>query len=277
MQRTDHSVYMPLCNVPHKLLYCQKERKANDNRPKATPPHSTCTRLFANLLNPGTLNRPNTLATLILINLQTLTVFGRPNPPNALEWKLIMHFSYCTFLNTLVAASHPHFSASARARTPISVRNSVSIIVLAQFKYPSVSPGWTKNPVSLSRIKSGIPPAAHPITGTPLAMDSNTTNPNVSESLGIMNTSALANAELNSSPLNCPVNTVLVSLKYSFNSSSCGPFPTIHNLALGICSKTGRISFNLFSPPNLPTYTIKKSPSFPSVIFLLISSLLYFG
>ncbi len=71
---------------------------------------------------PGILNRPNTLAILILSSLHTLVVFGLPKPPNAREWKLIIAFSYWTFRRTLVAASQPQRSASARARTPIRLR-----------------------------------------------------------------------------------------------------------------------------------------------------------
>mmetsp|Transcript_5995 Transcript_5995/g.8985 ORF Transcript_5995/g.8985 Transcript_5995/m.8985 type:complete len:259 (+) Transcript_5995:401-1177(+) len=187
-------------------------------------------------------------------------------------------FSYCTFLSTDVAASQPHFSASARARTPIPSRNLASISFSAQAVYPSMSPASTRKPVSLSRMRSGMPPAAHPTTGTPLAMLSRTTNPSVSESLGIINASALANALLNSSPVNCPVNTVSVPSKYSFNSSSYGPVPTKHILALSPnLSNTGLISFNRFSPPNRPTYTMRNLSVSPSVILLLISSLSNLG
>mmetsp|Transcript_35176 Transcript_35176/g.74283 ORF Transcript_35176/g.74283 Transcript_35176/m.74283 type:complete len:220 (+) Transcript_35176:475-1134(+) len=161
---------------------------------------------------------------------------------------------------------------------PISLRNFWSINFLAQATYPSMSPGLTRKPVSLSRMRSGMPPAAHPMTGTPLAMLSRTTNPSVSESLGIINASALANALLNSSPLNCPVNTVFVPSKCSFNSSLCGPPPTRHSLAFsGNFSKMGLISFNRFSAPSRPTYTIKKSSGFPSVIFERISCDLNLG
>mmetsp|Transcript_9184 Transcript_9184/g.19880 ORF Transcript_9184/g.19880 Transcript_9184/m.19880 type:complete len:216 (+) Transcript_9184:233-880(+) len=207
------------------------------------------------LRNPGTPNLlPSTLAILILSSLHALVVLGLPNPPNALEWKLISALSYWTFLNTDVAASHPHFSASFLARTPILSPNLRSTSFAAQAVYPSMSPGWTRKPVSSSRMRSGIPPAAQPTTGTPEAMLSRTTKPRVSESLGIMKASALANALLNSSPLNCPVNTVLVPSKYSFSSSCCGPFPTMQSLAFGpSLSSTGLMSFSLFSAPNRPT------------------------
>mmetsp|Transcript_9185 Transcript_9185/g.19883 ORF Transcript_9185/g.19883 Transcript_9185/m.19883 type:complete len:306 (+) Transcript_9185:233-1150(+) len=204
------------------------------------------------LRNPGTPNLlPSTLAILILSSLHALVVLGLPNPPNALEWKLISALSYWTFLNTDVAASHPHFSASFLARTPILSPNLRSTSFAAQAVYPSMSPGWTRKPVSSSRMRSGIPPAAQPTTGTPEAMLSRTTKPRVSESLGIMKASALANALLNSSPLNCPVNTVLVPSKCSLSSSCCGPFPTMQSLAFGpSLSSTGLMSLSLFSAPH---------------------------
>mmetsp|Transcript_29020 Transcript_29020/g.60435 ORF Transcript_29020/g.60435 Transcript_29020/m.60435 type:complete len:264 (+) Transcript_29020:962-1753(+) len=113
----------------------------------------------------------------------------------------------------------------------------------------------------------------------PRAYPKNKSSPqNSPESLGIINASALANALLNSSPVNCPVNTVSVPLKYSFNSSSYGPVPTKHILALSPnLSNTGLISFNRFSPPNRPTYTMRNLSVSPSVILLLISSLSNLG
>mmetsp|Transcript_3213 Transcript_3213/g.4955 ORF Transcript_3213/g.4955 Transcript_3213/m.4955 type:complete len:217 (+) Transcript_3213:394-1044(+) len=152
-----------------------------------------------------------------------------------------------------------------------------SLILFNASTYPSVSPGLTRYPSTPSWIKFKIPPAAHPTTGTPLAILSKTTNPSVSESLGIINASAEAKEALNSSPLNCPVKTVFVPLKCSCNSSACGPPPTIHKRAFGILSKTGLISINLFSAPSLPTYTMRKSSGFPSVIFILMSSVLNSG
>ena len=52
------------------------------------------------------------------------------------------------------------------------------------------------------------PPAATATTGKPEAMASRATNPRVSLSLGIMNTSPLAYAADNSSPLICPYTCV---------------------------------------------------------------------
>lgn len=60
-----------------------------------------------------------------------------------------------------------------------------------------------------------MPPAATATTGTPLAIASSTTNPSVSDSLGIRNTSAEANAWCRGSPLSIPRNVVGVPLKYS--------------------------------------------------------------
>ena len=85
-----------------------------------------------------------------------------------------------------------------------------------------------------SSMRSGIPPASAPTTGTPLAMDSSTTKPSVSVSDGMTKTSAEANAWLRASPVIWPVSTVLVLLKCSFRASESGPPPTNASLAFGI-------------------------------------------
>lgn len=91
-------------------------------------------------------------------------------------------------------------------------------------------------------MRSGIPPAFAPTTGTPLAIDSRTTNPSVSESDGIMNTSAEANAWLNASPVITPVRTVFVPAKWSLSASASGPVPTNANRAFGILPCKGKSS-----------------------------------
>ncbi len=82
-------------------------------------------------------------------------------------------------------------------------------------------------------MRSGIPPAFAPTTGTPLAIDSSTTNPSVSVSEGMTNTSAEAKAWLSASPVMTPVSTVLVPLKCSSRGSASGPVPTNASRALG--------------------------------------------
>ena len=87
------------------------------------------------LRKPGMPNRPSTFAIFVRNKFHILALLLRspplaPKPPNAREWKFTMAFSYCTFRNTDVAASHPHRSASVRARTPISRLNLTSVINL---------------------------------------------------------------------------------------------------------------------------------------------------
>ena len=65
----------------------------------------------------------------------------------------------------------------------------------------SLPPGSKRKPVFPSSIREGMPPRLQPTTGTPLAIDSSTTNPSVSESDGITKTSAAAKARESSSPV----------------------------------------------------------------------------
>lgn len=98
---------------------------------------------------------------------------------------------------------------------------------------PAAAAARRGSPTFPSSMRSGIPPAFAPTTGTPLAIDSSTTNPSVSESEGITNTSADAKAWLNASPVMTPVITVLVPLKCSWRASASGPVPTNARRALG--------------------------------------------
>ena len=57
-----------------------------------------------------------------------------------------------------------------------------------------MSPASKRKPVSSWSMIEGMPPALQPTTGKPLAIDSSTTKPRVSESEGITKTSAAAKA-----------------------------------------------------------------------------------
>ena len=74
---------------------------------------------------------------------------------------------------------------------------------------------------------SWSPPALTATTGTPLAIASMTTNPNVSDSLGMTNTSKLAYAAARSSPVIIPVKCALVPAKCSSSLAFSGPSPTM--------------------------------------------------
>mmetsp|Transcript_25221 Transcript_25221/g.57581 ORF Transcript_25221/g.57581 Transcript_25221/m.57581 type:complete len:205 (+) Transcript_25221:69-683(+) len=170
------------------------------------------------------------------------------------SWRRRMALGYCTLRSTLVAFSQLHLSDSTRPFLPISgacprfSSNHLTFSMMA-----SESPTACRNPVSPSRMLSGIPPARAPITGTPDAMLSSTTNPRVSESEGMQNTSADANADQSGSPVSIPVKTVLVPAKTSLSCSSCGPFPTIASRTFGNLSMIGRRSSMRFSLPRRPT------------------------
>mmetsp|Transcript_2403 Transcript_2403/g.5619 ORF Transcript_2403/g.5619 Transcript_2403/m.5619 type:complete len:200 (-) Transcript_2403:672-1271(-) len=106
---------------------------------------------------------------------------------------------------------------------------------------------------------SGIPPALTATTGTPLAIASRTTNPRVSLSDGIMNTSADAYAFDKASPRRSPVNRVLgVPSKSSSRFFLTGPSPTktrcVFGFLLRTSSKIGFKRSKFFSLPRRPTY-----------------------
>mmetsp|Transcript_49435 Transcript_49435/g.123986 ORF Transcript_49435/g.123986 Transcript_49435/m.123986 type:complete len:280 (-) Transcript_49435:686-1525(-) len=190
---------------------------------------------------------------------------SRAKPPRIRRRKFKIARGYCMFLSLAMEASQLHCSASLLAASPIRRRSASSDSSSRTLStYCWTSSLWTRNPVSPCRMRLGMPPARAPITGTPLAIDSRTTKPSVSDSDGMTNMSPEANASLNASPVMNPVKTVLVPLKYSLSSSSHGPAPTNASLASGTLSSTSRSRCRFFSAPRRPMYTSRGSSGWPS-------------
>mmetsp|Transcript_13105 Transcript_13105/g.38511 ORF Transcript_13105/g.38511 Transcript_13105/m.38511 type:complete len:276 (-) Transcript_13105:429-1256(-) len=179
----------------------------------------------------------------------------------ALSWRW-MAFWYLSLRSMEVAASQDQRSASARALTPICRRSAGSrtsfSTCLVKSSAPS-SPGWARSPVDPWLIRSGTPPARTPTGGTPEAMDSSTTKPSVSESLGSTNTSADAKAADNSAPRITPVKRTRSSATRSANSFSKrpreGPPPTTARCTSGSASRVVRSCWMRFDSHTRPTYS----------------------
>mmetsp|Transcript_992 Transcript_992/g.3155 ORF Transcript_992/g.3155 Transcript_992/m.3155 type:complete len:383 (-) Transcript_992:474-1622(-) len=220
--------------------------------------------------NPSSTICMPTLARIESVSNQTMArchLRGRTAPESmpaadiCFSWRAIA-LLYLSLRSIVVAASHDHRSASARAAIPMRSRSSRSSTSVRTFSVKSAmpsSPGAASSPVCPSSTKSGTPPARTPTGGTPEAIDSSTTKPSVSESDGITNTSADANAADSSPPFIMPVKTTRPAATRSENSASKrgsdGPPPTIASTACGMCSSVCRSCCSRFVSHTRPTYT----------------------
>mmetsp|Transcript_1176 Transcript_1176/g.4411 ORF Transcript_1176/g.4411 Transcript_1176/m.4411 type:complete len:207 (+) Transcript_1176:520-1140(+) len=119
---------------------------------------------------------------------------------------------------------------------------------------------------------SGMPPARTATTGTPLDIASSTTNPSVSVSLGMANTSPEAYAALSSSPWSIPINLVGVPSKCCSSSARTGPSPTMARRYPGSIASTPLSASMFFSAPRRPTCTMTGDSGCPSVSRARISA-----
>mmetsp|Transcript_12522 Transcript_12522/g.53820 ORF Transcript_12522/g.53820 Transcript_12522/m.53820 type:complete len:267 (+) Transcript_12522:1022-1822(+) len=144
------------------------------------------------------------------------------------------------------------------------------------------SPDSYSSPLFVARTAGSVrmscnPPALTATTGTPLAIASITTNPSVSLSDGITNTSRLAYAAARSSPVIIPMNVVRVPSKCFSSLARSGPSPMRARLVSG--GQLARMSLRsarFFSAPSRPTQPITL-PSRPPHSLACISSLLNRG
>src|SRR6266480_2603975 len=163
----------------------------------------------------------------------------------------------------LLILSHVVFSACSLEESAICVRSSaLEASKRVLFTIASRSSGGVKNPVLPSMTISLGPPASRATTGSPQAIASRTTSPNVSVTEQCTNRSALAYARARLSPSKNPVNSTLspTGANADRTSSSTLGFlfpPTISSLnasprstnALATRAKKGKP----FSGANRPT------------------------
>mmetsp|Transcript_27260 Transcript_27260/g.91206 ORF Transcript_27260/g.91206 Transcript_27260/m.91206 type:complete len:272 (-) Transcript_27260:533-1348(-) len=176
------------------------------------------------------------------------------------RWMALRYFS----LRSLdVAASQDQRSASARAALPMRARragSSTSCFTLEVKSEAPSSPGRARKPVSPDWMRSGTPPASTPTGATPEAMDSSTTNPSVSESLGSTNTSAEAKASESSAPFMRPRNRTRPCATRSPNTSDSrrgreGPPPTMARCTSGRASRVPLSCWMRLDSQTRPTYS----------------------